>query len=131
MAGESAVRTTALVNSTIHGGQDIKRVCDELRTIAKLLDKPKPIKIIQQLPENTEKTLKELAEETGIPQSTLHDVLTALWENGLIYRTVDRPIKYGRTKFLGYVLSFGEKIGRRTHKVPPADNILYNRENEM
>ena len=96
----------------------IRQACAELSKVIKVLDKPRPTKIIQQLPDNTEKTLKELVEDTDIPQSTLHDILNVLWDNGLIYKTIERPAKYGRTEFLEYVLSIGGKIERRTVENP-------------
>ena len=96
----------------------IRQACAELSEIIKVLDKPRPTEIIQQLPDNTKKTLKELVEDTDIPQSTLHDILNVLWDNGLVYKTMERPAKYGRTEFLEYVLSIGEKIERRTVENP-------------
>jgi len=52
----------------------------------------------------TQKTFNQLKEETGISVGSLHHHLQELLKANFIYKTDERPAKYGRTGFLEYLI---------------------------
>lgn len=95
--------TTSQMHS-IFEKRDIKEVCNFLREVIDILDKPRRIKILNQLPIGTSKTREQLAQETRITRSSLHHHLKILVDNGLLEKSMDRPATYRRSHLLNEIL---------------------------
>lgn len=98
------------VNSTEFGtkrnNNEIEEACSILKEIVDILH-PRRIKMLKSL--EFPKTFNQLKRETGISTGSLHNHLGKLWKAGFIYKTDERPAKYGRTVFLEYLISLAER----------------------
>lgn len=83
----------------------ITEICKTLKEIIAILDYPRRIQILEAIPTKTEKTFEELRANTGISTGSLHHHLKEMRCAGFIYKTEDRPARYGRTQFLEYMIS--------------------------
>ena len=90
-----------------NSNNEIEEACGILKEIVDRLHYPRRIKMLKSL--EFPKTFSQLKRETGISTGSLHNHLRELWKAGFIYKTDERPAKYGRTVFLEYLVSLAER----------------------
>ena len=87
---------------------NMREACRILKDIVRGLENPKRVEILNALPADATKTFNMLKAETKLSTGSLHHHLKELQAGGYIYKTYDRPAKFGRTNFLLYLLSLVE-----------------------
>jgi len=97
---------------------EIEEACEILKEIVKVLKNPRRINIINALPPGVTKTFDQLKAETGLSTGSLHHHLKELWIAGFIYKTNERPAKFGRTAFLEHLIALVEHGKRETMEDP-------------
>lgn len=80
-------------------------ICKILKEIVDVLDYPRRIKILNAIPPGSEKTFDELKVATGISTGSLHHHISEMQRAGFVDKVGERPAKYKRTEFLGYLIS--------------------------
>ena len=86
----------------------IEEVCDFLKSTIKVLSKPRRIAILNVLINDGQCTFKEIKTKTGISQGSLHEHLMELLQTEFVYRTDKRPMKYGYTSLVDYLIFIAE-----------------------
>ena len=86
----------------------IEKVCDFLNGVIKVLSKPRRITVLKVLINDGECTFEEIKTKTGIPQGPLHEHLMELLQTEFVYRTDKRPMKYGYTSLVDYLIFIAE-----------------------
>jgi len=90
---------------------NVDDICRVLREIISTLDYPRRIRILNEIPTGSEKTFDDLKKATGISTGSLHHHLKEMERAGFIEKIGERPTKYKRSEFLGYLISLALEKG--------------------
>lgn len=90
---------------------NVDDICKVLKEIIATLDYPRRIQLLNSIPPGSERTFDDLKKATGISTGSLHHHLTEMERAGFIKKLGERPAKYRRSEFLGYLISLALEKG--------------------
>jgi DNA-binding HxlR family transcriptional regulator len=84
---------------------DLYEVCGFLKETLEVLDYPRRIAILNALQPDVTYTFEQLKAKTELSTGSLHHHLKELRRAGFVYKTSERPGRYGRTDAVTHLIS--------------------------